>query len=72
MEPGQEIHISDDAQLAGKYDDLFVIDCPKFAAKLRAGEKITLNYGTIELEVQRFVSKAQFIEERSDLEISEE
>lgn len=72
LEPGQEIHISDDAQLAGKYDDLFVIDCPKFAAKLRAGEKITLNYGTIELEVQRFVSKAQFIEERSDLEISEE
>ena len=51
---------------------MFVIDCPKFAAKLRAGEKITLNYGTIELEVQRFVSKAQFIEERSDLEISEE
>ena len=43
--------------MAGLYEDLVVIDCPKFAGKLRPGDKITVNYGSIELSVVGFESK---------------
>ena len=56
--------ITDDASLAGLYDDIFVIDCPKFAAKIRTGDKITINYGTIELTVQGFKTKESYIQEQ--------
>ena len=61
MEPGQTIHISDDSAMAGQFGDLFVIDSPKFAAKLRKGDKITLNYGTVELIVTGFISKKDYL-----------
>lgn len=35
LKPGQKIHISDDTSMSGEFGDLFVIDSPKFAAKLR-------------------------------------
>ena len=69
--PGQVVHISDDPRLAGLYSDLFVIDCPKFAAKLRAGDKITLNYGTVELEVHGFTSKEAYLKKQRD-DVAEE
>ena len=58
--PGEAIHICDDPALAGKYDNLFVIDSPGFAAKLRAGDKITFNYGTIEMCVESFIDREDF------------
>ena len=62
LAPGVPIYITDDPALAGKYDNLFVIDSPGFAAKLRKGDKITLNYGTIEMCVERFVSRERFFQ----------
>ena len=59
--PGSEVRISDDPSLAGKHDDLFVIDCPKFAAKLRKGDKVALNYGTLEFEVVGFETKESYL-----------
>lgn len=56
------MHISDDPEMAGKHADLFSIDCPKFSAKLRVGDKITLDYGTVELRVRGFMSKAAYLE----------
>lgn len=61
LQPGQNICISDDTSMAGKFEDLFVIDSPKFAAKLRQGDKITLNYGTVELIVKDFISKDEYM-----------
>jgi len=73
--PGQEIRISDDPSMAGKFDDLFVIDNAKFAAKLRKGDKITLNYGTIELRVEGFETRESYhskkSKERQEEEIKE-
>ena len=57
IQPGDRICLTDDASMAGYYDDLVVIDCPKFAGKLRSGDKITVNYGSIELSVVGFESK---------------
>ena len=65
MTPGQTIYISDNPELAGKYDNLFVIDSPKFAAKLRQGDKMTLNYGTVELSVTSFISPQAYFENHS-------
>lgn len=62
VEPGAEVRISDDPTMAGKYDDLFVIDCSKFAAKLRKGDKVTVNYGTVEFEVMGFETKESFLQ----------
>ena len=62
LTPGTPIYITDDPALAGKYDNLFVIDSPGFAAKLRQGDKITLDYGTIEMSVERFISRDRFFQ----------
>ena len=66
--PGEAIHICDDPALAGKYDNLFVIDSPGFAAKLGIGEKITFNYGTIEMCVESFVTREAFFQKHADIE----
>ena len=66
LKPGEPIYITDDPALAGKYDNLCVIDNPGFAAKLRVGDKITLNYGTIEMSVERFVSREIFFQQNND------
>ena len=47
--------------MAGLYDDLVVIDCPKFAGKILEGDKITVNYGSIELTVTGFESKKDYL-----------
>ena len=63
--PGQRICLTDDASMAGLYEDLIAIDCPKFAGKLRPGDKITVNYGSIELSVVGFESKEAYKEQQS-------
>ena len=65
------IHISDDPSIAGMYDDLCVIDCPKFAAKLRVGDKITFNYGTVEVQVRGFITKESY-EKQKEQQANEE
>ena len=52
--------------MAGKHNDLFSIDCPKFSAKLRVGDKITLDYGTVELTVRGFISKESYLEQKAE------
>ena len=44
LAPGKTVYIGDDPSMAGKHDNLIVIDSRKFAAKLRRGDKITFNY----------------------------
>ena len=51
--------------MAGKHKDLIIIDSLKVAGKLRQGDKITFNYGQVELAVKSFVSKEAFIERES-------
>lgn len=53
--PGKPVYIGDDPSMAGKYENLVIIDCKKFAAKLRKGDKVTFNYGQVELVVKSFV-----------------
>lgn len=61
VEQGETVYISDDAEMAGQYKDLFSIDCPRFSAKLRVGDKITLDYGTVELTVRGFKTKEEYL-----------
>ena len=51
--------------MAGKHKDLIIIDSLKVAGKLRQGDKITFNYGQVELAVKSFVSKEAFIKRGS-------
>ena len=66
--PGTPICITDDPALAGKYDNLFVIDSPGFATKLRSGDKISLNYGTVEMTVDRFETRDSFFSYHENIE----
>lgn len=66
----EEVYIGDDPEMAGKFDDLTILDCPKFAAKLQIGDKIAFEYGTLELEVTGFISKAEYLKKKK--KISEE
>lgn len=43
--PGKSVFIGDDPSMAGKHENLIIIDSRKFAAKLNRGDKITFNYG---------------------------
>ena len=62
---GKRICVTDDENFAGRSNDLFVIDSPGFAGKLRIGDKITINYGSIELTVVGFEQKADYIRSKS-------
>ena len=62
VKPDAIICVTDDASMAGIYDNLIVIDCKHFAGKLRKGDKITVNYGVIELDVIGFEDKQTYIE----------
>ena len=60
LKVGQRICLTDDADLSGVYDDLVVIDCPQFSGKLREGDKVVINYGSIELTVTGFEDKETY------------
>ena len=60
LKVGQRICLTDDADLVGIYDDLVVIDCPQFSGKLREGDKVVINYGSIELTVTGFEDKETY------------
>ena len=62
LEPGKQVYIGDDPAMAGKHNDLIVLDNKEFAGRLREGDKITFEYGQVELVVQSFLSTQEFID----------
>jgi pyruvate kinase len=58
---GMKVGLCSDKSLINQHDKIVAVDCEDIHRYLKTGDKITINYGQIELKVTGFLPKSSLL-----------